>query len=132
MFKFLKPVAAGAAFLAMVGTADAARIASAPMIADSGSTRWFCAVVYYGAITTPIPVLVTAKLGDGSTYQQRITVRGVEMKRNGGIEGFCNDGEGFVCTPLSCVVNYSVPAADIRASLCVQRADQSTTCLELH
>lgn len=119
------------AAIAWADAAHAARIAT-PAIVVPGGQDWYCAVTYLGASQTPVRVLVTRNGGPlGLINQATLSVSGKDALRVGITQGPCFSASSARCEPIFCVFNYTVPAADVRGSLCVTKGDNAPpVCVE--
>lgn len=129
MTKIILPIAL--ALTLATGPALAARLATPPI---HGGTFYRCSVAYLGTMKTPTNVLVTGKLADGTSQQWRASL--TPKSPSQWIQYQCrSDPPGQVggrletCEPVYCVFSFSVPASDIRASVCVKQANGTETCL---
>lgn len=107
--------------------AQAAQLVTPPIYAVFGST-YQCSAFYRGASRTALPLVITARRSDGTQQQIRTSVSA--SRPMAGVGAVCEkssaDPQG--CLPLVCVFSFSLPAADLRTSACVQGSD--LTCVE--
>lgn len=127
-------LAAALSLVTMVGSAQAARIATPPinppLPGNSGDWEQFnCTIRYLGLLTTPQAVTVTAFSGT-----QQLGRRTFNMTRAAPVatlNGSCSDEFGIekACRAMVCVWSVPSPTADFRGSVCIGEPGLLPICL---
>lgn len=123
-------VAAALAALTTATTAEAAKLATAPLFLNSvDGTMYNCTIAYVGASKTPITALVTAYPSFGPVKQTRLSFSANGDKRGGWLRDSCDTDIVNRCQPVYCTFSFTAPASDFRAAVCVVGPDFRETCL---